>query len=100
MKTFTLISISLFLMACSSQKNNNEKTNMSEYTGLIQKQGITSYQYGTHTLTTKDSFYALKSETVDLDKFLGETITVTAESIDGYPVDNGPVYLNVSGVNK
>ncbi len=42
-----------------------------EITGTIQQQGITSYQYGTHTITTtNDEFYALKSETVDLDDYV------------------------------
>lgn len=100
MKTLAIISLSLLLIACTSQKNKNAKISMDEYTGLIQKQGITSYQYGTHTLETKDSLYALRSKTVDLDKFLGKTITLSAEPIEGYPVDNGPVFLNVTEVKK
>ncbi|MBZ9628852.1 hypothetical protein LB450_12125 [Psychroflexus sp. CAK1W] len=71
---------------------------MSEYKGLLQAQGITSYQYGTHTLQTKDSLYALKSERINLDNYIGKTITLTAEPIEGYPVDGGPGYLNVIGV--
>lgn len=73
---------------------------MSEYTGLLQEQGITSYQYGTHTLETRDSLYALKSESIMLDDYIGKTITVEAEPIKGYPVDGGPEYLNVLKVKK
>ncbi|WP_029036980.1 hypothetical protein [Salinimicrobium xinjiangense] len=75
----------------------NEKS--MEITGTIQKQGITSYQYGTHTITTaNDEFYALKSETVDLDDYLDEEVTIVAEKIEGYPLSGGPVYLLVHEV--
>ncbi|GAB2777547.1 hypothetical protein GCM10010465_25400 [Actinomadura fibrosa] len=66
-----------------------------EYTGTIKEQGITSYQYGTHTLTTGNGFYALKSEAVDLDEYIDKKVMVVAEKIEGYPVDGGPEYLLV-----
>lgn len=100
MKIIALLSLSLVLVACSSQKNDYDSKTRSQYTGLIEKQGITSYQYGTHTLNTEAALYALKSETVDLDSYVGKTISLTAELVDGYPVDGGPIYLNVIKIKK
>ena len=100
MKIIALLSLSLVLVACSSQKNDYDSKTRSQYTGFIEKQGITSYQYGTHTLNTEATLYALKSETVDLDSYVGKTISLTAELVDGYPVDGGPIYLNVIKIKK
>ncbi|NEV93983.1 hypothetical protein G3567_07465 [Psychroflexus sp. YR1-1] len=98
MKTLVYTVLALCLLTCSTQKKDFNTSPMLEYTGLLQAQGITSYQYGTHTLQTEDALYALKSERVDLDEYIGKTITLTAEPIEGYPVDGGPTYLNVIGV--
>ncbi|MFD2518201.1 hypothetical protein [Salinimicrobium flavum] len=75
--------------------NDTTTTGKMEITGTIEQQGITSYQYGTHTLTNEETFYALKSETVNLDDYLDREVTVVAEKIEGYPVDGGPDYLLV-----
>lgn len=98
MKRIVYASLLFVLFACKTQKNELKELSMSEYTGLLQNQGMTSYQYGTHTLETKESFYALKSETVKLDNYIGKTVTLTAVIVDGYPVDGGPKYLNVISV--
>lgn len=72
-----------------------------EIVGTIQEQGMTTYQYGTHTITTSnDDFYALKSDSVNLGNYVGKEITITAEKIEGYPVDGGPVYLRVLEVKE
>lgn len=89
---FTPIFMLLFFTAtCSS---TTQKDTM-EITGIIEPQGITSYQYGTHTIANDDTFYAIKSETVDLDDYVGKKVTVTAEKIEGYPLEGGPDYLLV-----
>lgn len=98
-----LFSLLLFTQTCSD-KNEEEVNSASatakeitmEITGTIQEQGITSYQYGTHTITTiDDDFYALKSDAVDLNAYLDEEITIVAEKIAGYPLSGGPDYLLV-----
>lgn len=72
-----------------------------EITGIIQPQGMTSYQYGTHTITTaNDEYYALKSEEIDLDDYVDKKVTVVAEKIDGYPLSGGPDYLLVLEVKE
>ncbi|MCP9199136.1 hypothetical protein MKO06_04400 [Gramella sp. GC03-9] len=88
--------ILLFSQGCGP--GNNSQAEGSEYTGIIEASGITSYQYGTHTLRTENDFYALKSDSIDLSIYEGERVTVQANTINGYPVDGGPVYLNVTEV--
>lgn len=90
--TMTIGFILLFFAATCSSGVTNEK---EEITGTIQEQGITSYQYGTHSLTTPDQFYALKSEAVDLNEYLNQEVTVVVERVPGYPVDGGPEFLQV-----
>jgi hypothetical protein len=90
--TFTIGFVMLFFAATCSSVNGEQQT---EITGTIQEQGITSYQYGTHTLSTENEFYAVKSEAVDLDLYLNEEVTVVVENIPGYPVDGGPEFLLV-----
>lgn len=80
-----------FAATCSSSVSDEQK----EITGTIEEQGITSYQYGTHTLTTPDQFYALTSDAVDLNEYLDQEVTVVAEKVSGYPVDGGPEYFRV-----
>lgn len=100
MKSALFVFTGLFLFFTVNTCNNNQETNQKnsdqmEITGTIQQQGITSYQYGTHTLTNDDTFYALRSEAVNLDDYVDQEVTIIAEKIEGYPVDGGPEYLLV-----
>ncbi|MGI9546130.1 MAG: hypothetical protein ACR2MM_02745 [Flavobacteriaceae bacterium] len=96
MKKIKLLLIGLIVvMATASCKNeNNSNSNMLEIEGIIQKQGITTYQYGTHTI----SGYALRSSSVDLDNYIDQSVTVVGYIIDGYPVDGGPDFIEVESV--
>jgi len=99
MKLFYLASFLFFLLlqtGCSSGNIDNK----SLYAGIIQPTGITSYQYGTHILDTEDGFYALKSNAIDLNKYVDQKVKIKATQIQGYPVDGGPIYLLVTKVNK
>jgi hypothetical protein len=43
--------------------------------------------------------YALKSETLDLNKYIGKSISkIYGNKIKGYPVEGGPEYINVTAV--
>ena len=67
--------------------------------GTIKKQGITTYQYGTHILIdSKGTTYALKSDTIKLDDYTNRKFIVKGELVSGYPVDCGPNYLNVKRI--
>ena len=97
MKTIPVICsmlIILFTATCKNEKIDSADPS-SEYSGTITEQGMTAYQYGTHVLTNKDTFYALKSEAVNLDKYVGQEVTIVAEKIEGYPLEGGPEYLLV-----
>lgn len=98
--TFPLIILFTFfsIIACSTGKNDTSKT--EEYQGTIQSSGITTYQYGTHILETTDTFYALKSDNIDLDDYVGRQVTISATQIEGYPIEGGPVYLNVENIQN
>ena len=67
-------------------------------TGVLATQGITTYQYGSHVIANDESFYALRSDVVDLDAHVGDTVTVTGYLLTGYPVDGGPLYLEVERI--
>lgn len=83
---------------CKSVTSQNQ--NLMTVQGEIERTEMTSYQYGTHTITSGETFYALKSEKLDLTPYEGKTVTITAEKIEGYPVDGGPEYLNVLKVKE
>jgi len=92
---FIVLCFSLVLCICGCKK---EKSEQIEATGVIQKLGITTYQYGTHSITNNSMFYALKSDNYNLDNYVNQTVTVIGESITGYPQNGGPYYLNVTDV--
>ncbi|SDR87881.1 hypothetical protein [Christiangramia echinicola] len=90
---------SFFLLlqtSCSSGRTHNEE----KYYGIIKPAGITTYQYGTHRLETQNDFYALKSDTVNLEEYEGQEVEIMASHIEGYAVDGGPVYLLVTKVKN
>ncbi len=91
-----IVGLMLIQTSCVSTMTDAE----NRYSGVIEPAGFTTYQYGTHKLITKDSFYALRSEEIDLNKYESMEVTLTASKIEGYPVDGGPVYLNVESIEK
>ena len=96
MKIFKIIILgTLFLFGSQACQNKKIASNQIEISGVIQKQGMTTYQYGTHTINSNDKQYALKSSTVDLNKYLKQNVTIIGEKIAGYPIENGPEYLEV-----
>ena len=75
------------------------------WTGVIEKPEATTYMYGTHALTdaTPDASYALQSDTVDLDAYIGERVSVYGDLVPGYEdgqVEGGPPLLNVTRVES
>ena len=70
-------------------------------TGTLRKQGITSYMYGTHILVDDGgkTLYALRSDNLDLDKYVGRKVTVRGSLVKGYPVDFGPKYLDIKSID-
>ena len=87
------IGLIICLTAVSCNKDGLNP-NCVEITGTIQEQGITTYQYGTHTI----SGYALRSNSVTLDDYINQYVTVVGHKINGYPVDGGPDYIEVEEI--
>jgi len=56
--------------------------------------------YGTHVLVNSNgaTLYALKSDTFKLDLYIGRSVTVSGELLEGYPVSGGPEYMNVDKI--
>lgn len=95
MKIITFI-FGALLLIFTATCDNSGITNTRKLTGKIEAQGITSYQYGSHTITTsEDQTYALRSERVNLEQYEGETITIRTRKIEGYPIEGGPQFLEV-----
>ncbi len=97
MKLFGIIAAGLIILFTTSCGGGNTET-LKQYEGTIEAAGITSYQYGTHILRNESDWYALKSDTIDLTNYEGREVTISASVIEGYPVDGGPVYLNVQKI--
>lgn len=103
MKIYTAIGILCFILiqvSCGTSKKDSEIGADNQYSGIIEPAGITTYQYGTHTLQTENTFYALRSESIDLSSYENQEVTVTATEVEGYPLEGGPIYLEVQKIEK
>lgn len=72
-------------------------------TGVIERPQATSYMYGSHAITDEASGtrYALRSESVDLDGYVGQRVTVYGTVMPGYEngqIEGGPPLLNITRV--
>lgn len=72
-------------------------------TGIVEKPQMTTYMYGTHAITDEDSGtpYALSSEDVDLDAYVGQEVTIYGAPVPGYEggeIEGGPALLEVGEV--
>ena len=79
-------------VSCSNKKLAADQI---ELTGIIREQGVTTYQYGTHILTSNDMTYALRSKAVDLSIYLDQKVTLIGKKVDGYPIEGGPEFIEV-----
>jgi hypothetical protein len=88
--------LSLFDLS-SCQKETAFAT--TKASGIIRQQGVSTYQYGTHVLTddTGKTLYALRSKK-NLDNYIGKHVEIKGKKVNGYPVENGPEYLEVTKV--
>ena len=70
-------------------------------TGIVRPQGVTSYMYGTHVLVSDSgrTLYALKSNSINLDDYIGKKVTVSGAPVSGYPIEGGPDYIDVGSIN-
>lgn len=96
---FVPVLLMVFLLPCACLGGNARPAEITAV-GTVQKQGITTYMYGTHVLKDESgkTLYALTSDRVDLDRYVGRKVTVRGDLVGGYPVDGGPPYLRVAAV--
>ncbi len=92
-----LFAISLFFFSCDSSVNSKGSVTAN---GLIRKIEMSTWMYGKHTLNDSNGkpLYALTSSTVDLDVYENKQVRITGNLIEGYPVDGGPNYFNVTSI--
>lgn len=72
-------------------------------TGVVEKPQMTTYMYGTHAITDEATGtpYALTSEDLDLDAYVGEKVTIYGAPVPGYEggeIEGGPALLEVGEV--
>lgn len=71
-------------------------------TGVVEKPEATTYMYGTHGISDRDSgYYALRSDTVNLDDYVGQPVSVNGTLVPGYEngqVEGGPPLAEVTRV--
>lgn len=81
----------------TSQSVENKPAQGVTASGLLLEQGVSTYQYGTHVLNDKDgkTIYALKSETIKLNMYIGKQVELQGIPVEGYPLEGGPEYLEV-----
>ena len=98
-KLFLLILTCLTLTACSSTDSIERESHSFNYAGVLEPIEMSVWMYGTHTLTTDGGdFYALKSDSIDLNQYNDKAVEVEGNLVEGYPVDNGPEFLNVIAI--
>ncbi|MEJ7738219.1 MAG: hypothetical protein WKF97_12395 [Chitinophagaceae bacterium] len=85
----------LFLSCDMNDNASSKEAATVKFYGLLEQQGITTYQYGTHTISNGSQTYALKSSTVNLDKYTGKNVTIKGTKVDGFPLENGPDFIDV-----
>ena len=84
---------------------------MRTWSGRLAEAGLTTWQYGTHTLTgvefqdtivrpVKSVLFAVKSNNISLNSFNGKDVVLTGYYVDGYPVDGGPPLIEVVAVRE
>ena len=107
---FLLLFFSLFFTSCNN--NDEEIINQTvaensstikfitqKFTGTISRIDISSWQYGTHVLSISSidkraRYVVLSSKTIDLNKYNGQKVEVTAKLIHK-SISGGPEHYNV-----
>jgi hypothetical protein len=93
-KILILLFVGFAIVSCNTAKQAGSK-NLIKLSGKLEKIGMTTFQYGTHTLQVDAKTYALKSSKVDLNAYADKEVTLKGTKVDGYPVENGPELIEV-----
>lgn len=80
-------------------ENLDDRFDCVSASGVVEDPEITSFMYGTHTLGSENGelIYALESDSVNLDNFVGETVSIEGTKVhSGF--DGGPPLVNVEAI--
>ncbi|CAN5622896.1 hypothetical protein BH24ACT22_BH24ACT22_18800 [soil metagenome] len=69
--------------------------------GVLEKPDATTYMYGTHSISDASGYYALQSDAVDLDAYVGQSVTLSGTLVPGYEngqVEGGPPLVEVTRI--
>ncbi|MEO6901510.1 MAG: hypothetical protein ABI315_00335 [Bacteroidia bacterium] len=96
----TILFLSLICLICFSNSCKAPKYGVTVKDGIIQKQGPTVYQYGTHKLVSDkgETIYALTSDSINLDLYIDKKVELQGDKIKGYPISGGPDYIEVKKI--
>ena len=98
MKHFRLSFLLLLLLPLTFVSCNKEEVGGQaiEVSGTLQRQTGTISAYGTHTLSTATTYYALQSSRVGMDPYIGRQVTVTGNVVTDSA--GGPPLINVETI--
>lgn len=72
---------------------------MVKLSGVLVKPEVTAYMYGTHALeNTGQLSAALKSNSINLDAYVGKQVRITGKRVEGYPLEGGPDLIEVMDI--
>ena len=102
MKTIKIILFGVIIAAscwsCTPKATASKQTvaKSKKITGTLEKLEVTTFQYGSHEI----GGFAVRSNTVELDNYIGRKVRVTGRKIEGYPVDGGPKFFEIVKVEE
>ena len=92
-----LITFSFLFFSCDSIFGPGD----SQYAaGVVHKIEMSTWMYGTRTLNEQSGrpIFILGSSSINLDSYINKHVRISGNTVSGYPVDGGPVYLNVTNI--
>ncbi|MBC6110009.1 hypothetical protein ACFOG5_07445 [Pedobacter fastidiosus] len=98
MKKISILALFVAVISGCGSMRSASSSSVITLSGSIQKMNMSTYQYGTHTISANGKPYALKSSSVILDTYLDKQVTITGIKVAGYPLEGGPELIEVSEV--
>lgn len=97
-KLLILLMLGITAVGCGTTKQSDNSSTLT-LSGKLEEMGMTTFQYGTHKLQSEGKTYALKSS-LDLNRYINKEVTIKGSRVAGYPVENGPDFIEVSAVTE
>lgn len=93
---FKPVALSLLVLAWCNTPDNEV-----QLSGIITKPEVTNYMYGTHALERDGKIrFALKSDAIDLDTYIGKRVQLSGIRVPGYPLSGGPDLIEVRKIKS